>query len=249
MIGTAGHRGQRTHPAWAASGPAMTIIDELVATEGPLGAFFVTRSGDLRFDSKASLALLSTLTASQMTLSLTEADSLLRYRAEARLDEAVLYTRAAVTNTTTGVTLTASDATAAADHGNLTATWAGRYSSDSDAQTDADVLVSMYKDPRTVLSPLTITPVEANAEFAKLAALELRDRITVKHTTPAAQASTADYVVEQINTTIARGRDGHVWTTTLGVSPYARLDALNPQQWMIVGDLDTGRVGTGTVAP
>ncbi len=251
VLSGAGHRGQRVPPAWiTTTAPSVSIIDELVASEGPLAAFFVTRDGDLRFDGKGSPAQLDSLITAQITLSNLAADTtLLRYRGTPLIDESVLYPRASVSNSETGVTVEASDAGAVLNHGNLTVSWSGRYASDNYAQSDADLLVSMFSTPRARLTPITVTPVDDGAEFTKLAELEIRDRIGVKHETPAGQNTVADQIVEQISTNVTAGDEGSRWVTTLIASPAARIDDLNADQWMIVGDLDTGRVGTGLVAP
>lgn len=228
---------------------AITALNNCVATEGLSSSWFVTRDGVFRFDGRHSVATRSAGLSSKCTftnLAATWAFGGALYSAPVvGFGENVMFNRATVTNAA-GTVASAEDAASVAANGSIRHPAVTTHSL-TDPQYDADVLVDIYANPVDYVSSITYEANANDTRFAAVAQLDLRDRVVVEFSPNDGTATLSSTCsIESITETVSAGG---LWTVTLGLFPLAGFDALNPSDWMIVGDSDTGRVGTGRVAP
>jgi len=233
-----------------AAGVSVNGLEELKTVrthEAPWAAVFATRDNKIRFDDSSAVAINTRITDRQATISRLPADSatsIAPRRMPFGSRDSLIRTVAEIT-LADGTIVTATAASGTIDRYGRP-TWAETLdqivTTTNDAQGICDAVIVMFGQARWGPKQAEINILNAGSQAAALLALELGDRVRVKHTAPAGHSIDVDAFVQGI--TIRGDRSGAV-IMVLSITPAGITDSLNPDLWLIwdTGSWDTNKWG------
>ena len=216
------------------SGNGLSFVDAVTLAEGPTSVRFINREGEFDFRSRRAIETDSRSTGEVLTFtnraSTTGLTVPVRYSdITAGLDTDTLYNKAAITRESSGVVYTDSDATSITANGPSTIAYTAMLDGTGSGPQDATLLVDLYSAVAPRVTSLTTVCLNDSAEFAAVAALDIRDRVRVVHGLPGLPSPDeldVDLFIESINITITKANGGSRYTASFGFANCDKYDAL-----------------------
>jgi len=190
-------------------GPSVTTELQLLAdSEG--GNLYVTKNGTIkmtgRYDFTTGTSITSQATFGGAGIGIgTELDY--------AIDSENMRNTLAV-GFTGDATVTVTNATSVAAYGTMGGSWPTQLSTQADAQTLGNLLVTYSKDTALVVSPIDVNVEATTANWTTILGLELLDRITLNIVPRTGASTTVPQLLQSIEHRITPGQ----WTTTINGS-------------------------------